>query len=313
LGAEGDWSLINRNSTLVGLGAEYWYQNVVAFRAGYRFENSAALNGVTGLSLGAGARYLNWQLDYALTTIGDFGTSNQITLSLRLGNGPRIRPKPQTVSMRLHQDILPIPLMFESSKPISRWSVEVDNSTGGRVWEREGEGTPPSDLSWDGRDQSGHAVPEGSYLVQATLTDLDGEIERLTLVVVEARFPAVTLPGWKNTYIAQNIDFGSGKDDFTEAEGQTVLTAVQAILKLHPTFLVYIEGHTDSVLSKRGIPNQQLSDERAGALKNYLVKKGIDPNHLDAKGFGDTEPMASNDTLEGQAQNRRVELLLFQK
>jgi OOP family OmpA-OmpF porin len=130
---------------------------------------------------------------------------------------------------------------------------------------------------------------------------------------VEASFPEVILPGWKNTYITQNVQFKSGKDDFTEEEGQAVLAAVQAILKIHPDYLIYIEGHTDSVLSKRGISNQQLSDERAGAVKDYLVKKGINADQLEAKGFGDTEPMASNDDEAGRAQNRRVELLLFQK
>jgi len=215
--------------------------------------------------------------------------------------------------MKLHQETLPIPLSLESSKPISKWSVEVDTSTGARVWGREGIGAPPSDLSWNGTDQSGRAVPEGSYMVKAILTDLDGEVEELNLVVVEASFPEVTVPGWKNTYISQNIQFKSGKDDFSEEDGQSVLTAVQAIFKEHPTFLIYIEGHTDSVLSQRGIPNQQLSDERAKALKDYLVKKGINPGQLEAKGFGDTEPVASNDDEAGRAQNRRVELLLFQK
>ena len=317
LGAEGDWSLIDFNSTIFGLGAEYWYHNLAALRVGYRFENSTNLTGVRGLSLGAGIRYMDWQLDYAMTTIGDFGTSNQIALSLHFGddeNTPvKVKPVRTPVAMKLHQDILPIPLTLESSKGIRQWSVEVDNSAGRLIWGREGQGTPPSDLSWDGKDKQGRFVPEGSYLVKATLTDLDGVVERLTLIVVEARFPAVTLPGWKNTYIAQNIDFKSGKDDFTEAEGETVLAAVQAILKVHPDFLIYVEGHTDSVLSKRGISNEQLSDERAGAIKDYLVKKGINPGQLDAKGFGDTEPMASNDDEEGRAQNRRVELLLFQK
>ena len=92
--------------------------------------------------------------------------------------------------------------------------------------------------------------------------------------MVEASFPEVILPGWKNTYITQNVQFKSGKDDFTEEEGQAVLAAVQAILKIHPDYLIYIEGHTDSVLSKRGISNQQLSDERAGAVKDYPGEKG---------------------------------------
>ena len=313
LGAEGDWSLMNTSSTMYGLGAEYWYRNLIALRAGYRFEDSTNLTGVKGLSLGAGVKFLNWQLDYAMTTIGDFGTSNQIALSLHFGDERKPRPQPKAATMKLHQDLLPIPLMLESSNPISSWSVEVDDAAGRMVWGREGVGTPPSNLNWDGKDKSGHAVPEGKYLVKAILTDEDGEVEKLSLIVVEASFPEVVLPGWKNTYVTQNVQFKSGKDDFTEEEGQAVLTAVQAILTIHPDYLIYIEGHTDSVLSKRGISNQQLSDERAGAVKDYLVKKGINANQLEAKGFGDTEPMASNDDEAGRAQTRRVELLLFQK
>jgi tetratricopeptide (TPR) repeat protein len=93
LAAEEDWSLIAPTDSTFGLGGEYWYKDFIALRAGYRFAEYTNLSGLSGFSLGAGVRYLDWQLDYALTTIGDFGTSNQISLSLMIGE-PQKTPTP---------------------------------------------------------------------------------------------------------------------------------------------------------------------------------------------------------------------------
>lgn len=67
-----------------------------------------------------------------------------------------------------------------------------------------------------------------------------------------------------------------------------------------------IYGHTDNI----GTPayNQQLSEKRAQAVVNYMVKKGVDVNRLTAKGVGANEPIAANETAEGRKKNRRVEL-----
>ncbi len=68
---------------------------------------------------------------------------------------------------------------------------------------------------------------------------------------------------------------------------------------------VRIAGHTDGV----GDPeeNQRLSEARAEAVRDYLVSHGIDASRVEAVGYGDTQPVASNDTDEGRAQNRRIE------
>jgi len=89
LAVEEDWSLIDPTDSTFGFGGEYWYKNFIALRAGYRFAEYTNLSGLSGFSLGAGVRYFDWQLDYALTTIGDFGTSNQISLSLMIGEPPK--------------------------------------------------------------------------------------------------------------------------------------------------------------------------------------------------------------------------------
>ncbi len=64
-------------------------------------------------------------------------------------------------------------------------------------------------------------------------------------------------------------------------------------------------GHTDNVGNPRR--NQQLSEQRAQAIRQYLVDHGIDGGRIEAVGYGDTQPVASNDTEEGRQQNRRIE------
>ncbi len=71
---------------------------------------------------------------------------------------------------------------------------------------------------------------------------------------------------------------------------------------------VVIEGHTDNV--GEDAANLTLSEQRANAVKEFLVKEGCNPNQLNTKGFGKTKPIAPNDTEKGRAKNRRVELKL---
>ena len=77
------------------------------------------------------------------------------------------------------------------------------------------------------------------------------------------------------------------------------------VMKDYPDLNVVIEGHTDSVGT--AAYNKKLSQERAEAVKQYMVEKGIDANRLKAQGFGEERPIASNDTEEARQKNRRVE------
>ena len=77
------------------------------------------------------------------------------------------------------------------------------------------------------------------------------------------------------------------------------------VMKDYPDLNVVIEGHTDSVGTDAY--NKKLSQQRADAVKKYMVESGIDANRLKAQGFGESKPIASNDTDEGRQQNRRVE------
>jgi outer membrane protein OmpA-like peptidoglycan-associated protein len=86
------------------------------------------------------------------------------------------------------------------------------------------------------------------------------------------------------------------------------LAKVSGIVLAYPSLHVAIEGHTDSVGTDDY--NQQLSERRAQAVRDYFVQQGINSASVEAHGYGKTEPIASNDTAEGRQQNRRVELVL---
>jgi outer membrane protein OmpA-like peptidoglycan-associated protein len=79
-------------------------------------------------------------------------------------------------------------------------------------------------------------------------------------------------------------------------------------LKEYPTAKFTVEGHTDSV--GREDSNQKLSDARANAVKEYLVKGGIDEFRLSSLGYGESKPIDTNKTRAGRANNRRVEINL---
>jgi len=86
------------------------------------------------------------------------------------------------------------------------------------------------------------------------------------------------------------------------------LAKVSGIVLAYPSLHVAIEGHTDSVGSDEY--NQDLSERRAQSVRDYFVQQGIPSATIEARGFGKTAPIASNDTPEGRQQNRRVELVL---
>jgi outer membrane protein OmpA-like peptidoglycan-associated protein len=86
------------------------------------------------------------------------------------------------------------------------------------------------------------------------------------------------------------------------------LAKVSGIVLAYPTLHLQVEGHTDSVGTDDY--NQSLSEHRAEAVRDYLVQQGIAANSVDARGFGKTQPIATNETAEGRQQNRRVELVL---
>ncbi len=104
-----------------------------------------------------------------------------------------------------------------------------------------------------------------------------------------------------------DILFDSGKATL-RMQAKEVLSRVTGILLVTPGYRLSVEGHTDSVGSPR--LNQELSDKRAQAVHDYLAEAGFATEAMTTKGYGESQPIASNDTNTGRQQNRRVEIII---
>jgi outer membrane protein OmpA-like peptidoglycan-associated protein len=103
--------------------------------------------------------------------------------------------------------------------------------------------------------------------------------------------------------------FNSGSSQLKSSADST-LGSIAEVLKAHPSDHARIEGNTDSIGNEA--MNENLSQMRAEAVKNALVSQGVSEDQLSTIGFGDSRPVASNQTSEGRAKNRRVELRIVQ-
>jgi flagellar motor protein MotB len=115
--------------------------------------------------------------------------------------------------------------------------------------------------------------------------------------------------------MAADLAFPPGGYNLTRA-GRAKLDEIVPALQILQNAKVVVYGYTDDhpvgrALKAKGIvDNLDLSSKRANEVVRYLLSKGVDPNIISAKGRGGTHPVASNDTRQGRAQNRRIEVLV---
>lgn len=112
------------------------------------------------------------------------------------------------------------------------------------------------------------------------------------------------------TFVLDNVLFDTGKASLKSSSYKTLNDLVE-LMKIKTTLIIEIGGYTDNV-GKHDI-NMKLSQARANTVRNYLIKKGISQNRVKAKGYGDTQPVAPNDTEEGRKQNRRTEVNIIKE
>jgi outer membrane protein OmpA-like peptidoglycan-associated protein len=109
-------------------------------------------------------------------------------------------------------------------------------------------------------------------------------------------------------FLPSTVLFDIGKADFKLADASPYLDRVASLLTTKTQRQVVVEGHTDSQGSATS--NLALSEQRAQALMNALLQRGVPPDRLKAIGYSFNRPIASNSTEEGRKLNRRVELLI---
>ena len=108
----------------------------------------------------------------------------------------------------------------------------------------------------------------------------------------------------------EHIHFEIDSDEL-KSSSYSELDNLVDYLKDNPDEKVLISGHTDDRGSK--FYNKELSQRRAKAVVKYLEERGIDPERVKSKGFGETKPIAPNDIKEGRSENRRVEMKVVEE
>ncbi len=137
-------------------------------------------------------------------------------------------------------------------------------------------------------------------------TEFDMPLAKDTLLSFEFQLK-YDLP---KTFTLDNVYFDTGKS-LLRPESSKELDKLVDYMKSKKTLVIEIAGHTDNV----GKPdaNIKLSNDRANAVRNYLISHGIDGSRVTAKGYGDTSPVASNDTDQGKQKNRRTEVRVIKE
>ncbi|SDK81379.1 Thrombospondin type 3 repeat-containing protein [Salinimicrobium catena] len=118
--------------------------------------------------------------------------------------------------------------------------------------------------------------------------------------------PTVEVIEELNEY-SRTILFDLNKSSIRQ-ESEETLQSIADIMKEYPQTIFHIEGHTDSTGSASY--NEKLSRERAASVRQFLIEAGIPANRLTSEGYGETQPIASNNTAKGRQENRRVEISL---
>lgn len=106
------------------------------------------------------------------------------------------------------------------------------------------------------------------------------------------------------------VNFVTGSDRIL-AGSESILGSAAETLKMHPDLEIEVAGHTDSV--GQGDSNYSLSERRAKSVRDLLITRGVDATRLTARGYGESQPVADNETAQGRADNRRVELRIVKR
>lgn len=173
--------------------------------------------------------------------------------------------------------------------------------------------TPPGvvvDAKGCGADSDADGVADGFDQCPDTLEGLPVNAEGCAIdaaPVADCGVGGLDCAGVGDAVLLPTVQFATGRAVLTEGARET-LDQVALTLQRRPDLAVEVQGHTDSVGAADD--NQRLSEMRAQSVVDYLISVGVSAGRMSPVGYGDTEPMASNETASGRAQNRRVVLVV---
>ena len=167
------------------------------------------------------------------------------------------------------------------------------------------------------KEENASLVKAREEQVQKVSSTYENMIEKMKTEISKGQITISELKGKLTVNMVDSILFDSGRAEVKKG-GLEILGKVVSILKDVKDKSIRIEGHTDDVqisraLAQRYPTNWELSAARAVNVARFLQDQGIDPANLSAAAYGEWKPVATNDTAEGKAKNRRIEIILVPK
>ena len=202
-----------------------------------------------------------------------------------------------------------------------RSTSDAKNQKIGELSQKIGEmGQKQGDLEVENkrlREELAQLQKQKEIEVQKTSRTYEDLLEQMKSEISKGEVTISELKGKLTVNLVDSVLFDSGKAE-VKPEGLVVLQKVIDILKHIKDKVIRIEGHTDNVqisgsLARRYATNWELSSARAINVARYLQQQGLDPSLLAAVAYGEYKPVASNETEEGRAENRRIEIVLVSK
>lgn len=218
-------------------------------------------------------------------------------------------------------DIYAATLGAKDDSPIRGWTIDIREPAPPYVLfgHFEGEGDPPAQIEWDGKNDNGELVQSASdYLFTFTVTDvhgnsssLEGTIETDILVirdgdVLRAQVPSIVFAAEKGTF--------EGLPEDVLANNERILRRIAQVLNKFIAYKVTVEGHANPVLrtaQEETAELRPLSELRAKAVVEELVRYGVTRERLNAAGMGGSRPVVPYEERDGWWKNRRVEFILI--
>jgi OmpA-OmpF porin, OOP family len=257
-------------------------------------------------NLGPGVNTPQWDAYYTMSAIGD---------AFMVSTDPNGYGKGDIVQVKLKEENKPLPVVLINGRVLNAKTKEPISSEINYLYLPEGTiagtaSSAPSNGEYQivlpfGKNYSFSATASGYYAVSENL-----DLTALT-TYKEMRIDLLLAPIEEGQVVRlNNLFFETGKSEL-KPESFVELEKLLALLNANPLMEISIAGHTDNVGSDES--NQTLSHDRAKAVYDYLIQKGISATRLKFEGYGETRPVGTNDSEEARALNRRVEFTIVKK
>ena len=271
------------------------------------------------------------KIDKDVASRNELGSFDEIRTYVRLifdglfkfGDGRRGLEEDEetpTCSLSLSSDVMMFsneknleiyPVAYDESG-VASWKIGiVDVATSKIVKSFDGFGECPKSIKWNGKDFENKYVSDGAYDIELIISDTFGNIAKSNVCKMNVLSPRIKVEkidrGIKLSFACEVL-FDFDKSNVKSSADKKLREAVR-ILGSYGYQNLSIEGHTDSKGTEEY--NQKLSEKRAEAVANYLVKLGIDRDRVSVVGYGERNPVATNETDSGRQLNRRVEIIVL--